>query len=195
MPALMKTEYIGTIVWLGVLPSRASALRSRPVTSIAAHFSGLQGDDHGGDTRASCSRVTTQYPKGTRIRNTRQVCIVSAEEMAAVAADIGVDRFNPEWCGANVVIEGIPDFTHIPPSSRLQMPDGSVLTVDMENRPCHLPAPVIEEDAPTHGRGFKSAAKNRRGVTAWVEREGVLNLGDSVTLHIPDQRNWAELAR
>ncbi|MEP3346969.1 MAG: MOSC domain-containing protein [Litoreibacter sp.] len=192
MPALMKTEYTGTIVWLGVVVDRDTALRSAPVQRVAANLSGLDGEDHGGLTRPSCSRVVSQYPKDTSIRNTRQVCIVSAEEMAAVAKGIGVDAFNPEWCGANIVIDGIPDFTHIPPSSRLQMSDGTTLTVDMENRPCHLPAPVIEEDAPTHGRAFKAAAKDRRGVTAWVEREGVIRVGDTVTLHIPAQRAWSE---
>ena len=30
----------------------------------------------------------------------------------------------------------------------------------------------------------------RRGVVAWVERPGVLELGQSLTLHIPDQRAW-----
>ena len=79
----------------------------------------------------------------------------------------------------------------MPPSSRLQFTSGATLTVDMENRPCHLPAPVIDEDAPGHGKAFKAAAKGRRGVTAWVEREGALHLGDEVVLHIPDQRVWA----
>jgi len=190
MPALIRTEFTGTIVWLGLVESRADALRSVSVVEAAAGFAGIEGDDHGGLTRPSCSRVITQYPKGTVIRNTRQICIVSAEEMAAVASEIGVGAFNPEWCGANIVIEGIPDFTHVPPSARLQTQDGTTLTVDMENRPCNLPAPVIDEDAPGHGRAFKLAAKDRRGVTAWVEKEGMLRVGDVVTLHIPDQRAW-----
>lgn len=191
MPALIKTEFTGKITWLGRVPDRAAALRSEPVERVDASFAGIDGEDHGGLTRPSCSRVKTQYPKGTTIRNTRQICIVSAEEMAEVAAAIGVQAFNPEWCGAGIVIEGIPDFTHIPPSSRLQMGSGATLTVDMENQPCHLPAPVIDEDAPGHGRAFKTAAKGKRGVTAWVEREGVLQLGDTVTLHVPGQRAWA----
>ena len=191
MPALKKTEFTGKITWLGRVPDRAAALRSEPVERLRAAFSGPEGEDHGGLTRPSCSRVTSQYPKGTQIRNTRQFCVVSAEEMAEVAATLGLDSFNPEWCGAGIVIEGIPDFTHIPPSSRLQFEDGTTLTVDMENRPCHLPAPVIDQDAEGHGRGFKAAAKDKRGVTAWVEREGDLRVGDSVTLHIPDQRAWA----
>ncbi|MEL6648651.1 MAG: MOSC domain-containing protein [Pseudomonadota bacterium] len=169
---------------------RDASLRSSPESSIAFDFAGPVGEAHGGLTRPSCSRVLTQYPRGTEIKNTRQICIVSEEEMAAVAAQIGVDEFNPAWAGANVVIRGIPDFTHIPPSSRLQGAEGCTFTVDMENLPCMLPAPVIEEDAPGHGQAFKRAAKNRRGITAWVERPGSLRLGEAIALHIPAQRAW-----
>ncbi|GFE65391.1 MOSC domain-containing protein [Litoreibacter roseus] len=190
MPALLKTEYTAEIIWLGVLPDRDETLATKSQDVLKLSFAGVVGDDHGGETRPSCARVVSQYPRGTKIRNTRQVCIVSAEEMAEVAAEIGVEQFDPRWCGANVVLKGLPDLTHIPPSSRLQSPDGTTLTVDMENRPCHLPAPVIEAEAPGHGRAFKAAAKGRRGVTAWVEREGTLNLGETVTLHIPDQPAW-----
>ena len=49
----------------------------------------------------------------------------------------------------------------------------------------------IEKVAPGYGRDFKEAANGLRGVTAWVEREGTLRLGDAITLHIPDQRPWA----
>ena len=40
---------------------------------------------------------------------------------------------------------------------------------------------------------FAAAAKDRRGVVAWVEREGSFALGDTLSLHIPDQRVWAHL--
>lgn len=60
----------------------------------------------------------------------------------------------------------------------------------MENRPCHLPARVIDEDLPGVGRGFKVAASGLRGVTMWVEAEGRLRLGDTLRLHIPDQPAW-----
>ncbi len=191
MPALKKTSFTGKIIWLGHVPDRKAALRSQPLTKIEARFDGPVGEDHGGLTRASCARVTSQYPLGTPIKNTRQFSIVSQEELAQIAQAIGVDDFDPEWCGASMVLEGIADFSHIPPSSRLQSQDGTTLTVDMENRPCTLPGPVIEKDAPGAGRKFKAAAKGRRGVTAWVEREGTLRVGDVLTLHIPDQPHWA----
>lgn len=190
MPALKKTDYVGKVTWLGRVADRLAALRSAPVERVTAHFSGIEGEAHGGLTRASCARVTQQYPKGTEIRNTRQICIVSEEEMAEVAQRMGLDTFDPAWCGASMVISGIPDFSHVPPSSRLQINRGTTLTVDMENRPCVLPAPEIEKDAPGYGKSFKTAAHERRGVTAWVEREGDILLGDIVTLHVPDQRPW-----
>jgi len=92
MPALKKTDYVGRITYLGLVRDRAAALRSTPIERLEARFAGLDGEDHGGLTRPSCSRVTSQYPKGTDIRNTRQVCIVSAEEMAQVYLRRDPDR-------------------------------------------------------------------------------------------------------
>ena len=43
---------------------------------------------------------------------------------------------------------------------------------------------------PGHGASIKGASKDRHGVTAWVEREGTLVLGEKMRLHIPDQRPW-----
>ncbi len=190
MPALKKTDVVGKIVWLGLVGDRAAKLPSDPVAEISALFSGPEGEAHGGLTRLSCSRVLTQYSRDTIIRNTRQFAILCAQELAAIAADMGVAALDPALLGATMVIEGIPDFTHLPPSSRLQAESGATLVVDMENRPCVLPARPIEADHPGKGAKFKPAAVGRRGVTAWVEREGLLRLGDGITLHIPDQRAW-----
>lgn len=190
MPALNPTTVQGRVTWLGHVPDRAAGLASVAVEDLSFSFAGPAGEDHAGLTRASCARVTSQYPKGTEIRNVRQLSILSAEDLAEIAAAMELDRFDPTWVGATVIVEGIPDFSHIPPSSRLQGPSGVTFTVDMQNRPCHLPAPVINQDAPGKGAAFKTAAKGKRGVTAWVEREGTLALGDTLTLHIPDQRPW-----
>lgn len=193
MPALRPTAFTGTIEWLGHVPSREASLRSLPLTTLHAAFDGPEGEDHGGLTRPSCSRVSQQYKRGTTIRNTRQFAIVGAEDLEAIAARMGLPEVDPGWLGSSMVIRGIPDFTHIPPSSRLQAEDGPTLVVDMENHPCHLPAAVIDEDAPGHGRAFRTAARNRRGITAWVEAEGRLHVGQPIRLHIPDQPVWAHL--
>jgi hypothetical protein len=190
MPALTPTQTTGEIVWLGHVPDRDASLRSVPAHEVQLTFAGIPGEVHGGLTRPACVRVRSQYPKDTEIRNVRQLSVMSAEELSEIAADCGLEQLNPEHIGASLVIAGIPDFTHLPPSSRLQFPDGSSIVVDMENRPCHLPAKVINADHPGAGDAFKAAAKGKRGVTAWVEREGHIHIGDTVQLHVPDQRAW-----
>lgn len=193
MPALIPTDYTARVVWLGYqpVPVEKLVITAMPLAEMPLTFAGFAGEVHAGDTRPSCSRVTKQHPKGTEIRNVRQLSVVSAEEMAKVAADMGLQAMDYAWVGASLVLEGIPDLTHLPPSSRLQGPDGVTLVVDMENLPCQEPAVTIEKALPGQGKGFKSAAKDKRGITAWVEREGTLRLGDKVRLHIPAQRPWA----
>jgi MOSC domain-containing protein YiiM len=194
MPALKPTTFSARITWLGVVTSEdRKALLAEPREALELTFAGIAGSVHGGRTRASCSRVTSQHPKGTPIANERQLSIISVEDMAEIAAKMGLDSLDPARLGASIVIEGIPDLSHLPPSSRLQAPSGATLVIDMQNRPCTLPAPVIEEDAPGHGKAFKRAAEGRRGVTAWVQREGRIALGDTLRLHVPDQRAWAHL--
>ena len=127
MSALKPTSIIGTITWLGRVTDRDAKLESDALTEIMALFSGPEGEAHGGLTRPSCSRVLGQYPRNTEIRNTRQFAIVSAEELAAMAAEMGLAELDPTLVGASMVIAGIPDFTHLPPSSRLQGAGGLAL--------------------------------------------------------------------
>ena len=191
MPALVPTSFTCKITYLGRVPHRnRPELETDPMQEMPLTFAGMAGEVHAGLTRPSCSRVVSQYPRDTEIRNVRQLSIVSEEELEAIAAAIGLEALDPGWLGASVAVRGLPDFTHIPPSSRLQSQDGVTLAVDMHNQPCHFPAKTIEAARPGHGKAFKTAAEGRRGVTAWVEREGTLRLGDTLTLHVPDQRAW-----
>ncbi len=193
MPALLPSPFYGTITWLGRVADRDAALQSAALTEVMARFSGPEGEAHGGLTRPSCSRVTGQYKKNTEIRNVRQFSVLGAEDLAEIAAAMGLEALDPALVGASMVIAGIPDFSHIPPSSRLQAEGGATLVVDMENRPCTLPARPIENAHPGFGKKFKPAAAGRRGVTAWVEAEGILRVGARVRLHVPDQPVWAHL--
>jgi MOSC domain-containing protein YiiM len=194
MPALKPTAFSARISWLGVVTSEdRKALLAEPRQALDLTFEGIAGSVHGGRTRASCSRVTSQHPKGTPIANERQLSIISVEEMAEIAAKMGLDSLDPARLGASIVIEGIPDLSHLPPSSRLQAPSGATLVVDMQNRPCILPARSLDTVHPGQGKLFKPAAEGRRGVTAWVQREGRIALGEELRLHVPDQRAWAHL--
>ncbi len=190
MPALRKTVFTGQLVWLGVVSDSTQTLRARPIQAAQLTFEGIAGECHGGLTRASCSRMTQQYPKGTAIRNVRQLSVVAQEELEQIAADMGMPQIQPAWLGASMVIRGIPDFSLVPPSSRLVFDSGAAITFDMQNRPCIFPGREIEKDAPGFGPKFKPAAEGRRGVTAWVEREGEIALGAQFSLHIPDQPRW-----
>ena len=191
MPALKPTGLTATVTWLGIVTSEdRKALLAEPRDALDLTFSGVAGSMHAGATRPSCSRVTAQYKRGTEIRNERQLSLVSEEELAQIAAALGLDHVDPARLGATMVLRGLPDFSHLPPSSRLQAPSGATVTVDMQNRPCQFPARSIETVEPGKGKGFKRAAAGRRGVTASVAREGRVAVGDVLTLHIPDQRPW-----
>ena len=191
MPALKPTRYTAEIVWLGaVMDDDRTALMAPARDALDLTFDGVAGAFHAGLTRPSCSRVKSQYAKGTEIKNERQLSIVSQEEIDQIAATMGVDALDPARLGASMVIKGIPDFSHVPPSSRLQAESGATVTIDMENRPCQFPALSLTADHGDAAKGFKPAAKDRRGVTAWVAAEGRVALGDILTLHIPDQPAW-----
>lgn len=191
MPALKKTDLTATVTWLGtVTDPQREALLGEALDRLELDWGGIPGSLHGGRTRPSCSRVTAQHRKGTEIANVRQLSILSAEELAQIAAALGLDAVDPARLGASMVVEGLEDFSHLPPSSRLQAPSGATLVIDMQNRPCQFPAKSLEAAHPGRGKGFRRAAEGRRGVTAWVERPGAVALGDMLSLHIPDQRAW-----
>jgi len=190
MPALAPTDYYATITWLGSVPENPKNIRSEKQESLDLTFEGIPNGQHTGRNRPSCVRVSSQHPEGTEISNVRQVSIISREELAEIAADCDLESLDPIYLGASIVVEGIEDFSHIPPSSRLQAENGTTLIVDMQNRPCNFVSREIEKDLPGHGKPFRPAAKGRRGVTAWVERPGTLRVGDRIRLHIPDQRPW-----
>jgi MOSC domain-containing protein YiiM len=166
-------------------------LSSSRIPSIRVSYEGLEGESHSGLVRSSCVRVRHQYTQGTEIRNTRQISIISTEELAVIADTMGIDELKPEWLGANLLVSGIPDFSQIPPSTRMIFDGGASLVVDLENSPCKYPGEIIERHHPGFGKLFSKTAVGRRGVTAWVEREGHINSGDSIRLYIPPQRIYS----
>lgn len=193
MPVVKPTKYIGTITWLGAVRSTKPPLWAEPVAEMFAGLGGIAGEVHEGLTAPSCVRMTVQYPKGTEVANTRQFSVLSMEEIAEIAAGMGIAELSPSLIGASMVVSGIPDFSHVPPGSRLQAASGATLVVNLNNRPCTYSGKSVDRAHPGFGPKFKPAAKDKRGIVAWVEREGVLRVGDAIRLHIPDQRPWAHL--
>ncbi len=193
MPVLTPSDIEGETVGLFVNPDREDGMASRAVEAVRVTFAGFEGEAHGGLTRPSCTRVKLQYPRNTEIRNVRQICILSEEEIAGIAADMKLDTIDPRWLGANVVMRGIPDLTQLPPASRLIFANGVSLVIDMENAPCRIAAQSIEDHRPGQGMSFPAHAAGRRGVTAWVEREGEITTGERARLHVPPQRLYPHL--
>jgi len=195
MPLLTKLDFTGRVEALLKNGDRQTGLEKSRVDGFTLRFEGIEGDCHSGLTRKADVRTIRQYARDTPIRNVRQLTLLSVEELAEIAAVMEIPHVKPEWIGANVVTSGIPDLTLLPPSSRLQFPSGATIVVDMENEPCRYPAEIIERHNPQQKVGFVKAAKHKRGITAWVEREGHIGLADAITIWIPPQRLYGTEAR
>jgi hypothetical protein len=161
---------------------------TRELAEVRVTFEGIEGDRHAGLTRPADVR-TPWFPKGTPIRNTRQLSLVSSEELAEVAGTLGIPKVLASWLGANLEVSGVPRLTLLPPGTRLFFPEDAVLAVEGENAPCIGPGRVIEAhhpDGPKVASRFVKAARQKRGLVAWVERPGLLRAGDEVRVMLPN---------
>lgn len=165
------------------------------VTAIGANlnltFEGIDADFHAGQTRKAGGREPW-YPRGTEMRNERQVSLVAFDELAAAAAEMGLSEIKPEWIGANIVIGGIANLSMLPPRTLLFFEGGVTLKIDGQNAPCRLAGRSIATlsnatDIESVALSFKDAAKRRRGLVAWVEKPGIIMAGAKVTARLPEQ--------
>ena len=190
---LSKTPFVGHTSKLLLSANRDKSLEKAEVAHLELLFSGIEGDFHGGLTRKSDVRTIKQYPRDTDIRNVRQLTLVSEEELVEIAGLMGIPEMKAEWLGANIVTSGIPDLTMLSPSTRMQFPSGATIVVDMENFPCRQVADVVAQHHPEPKAGLVASAIHKRGLTAWVEREGVISSGDDIILWVPQQRLYAHM--
>jgi hypothetical protein len=188
MALMTILPFNGRVETLLSRPSRDKGFEKAETNRMSLLFSGPAGDCHTGDTRKSDSRTLQLYKRDTDIRNVRQITILAQEELDDIALQLSIPAIDPAWFGANMVVTGIPDFTLLPPSTRLQFPSGATLVVDMENAPCSQIAKVVERHHPGTQMNVVPAATHKRGVTAWVEREGEVVAGDAIKIVIPPNR-------
>ncbi|HEY8594023.1 MAG TPA: MOSC domain-containing protein [Devosiaceae bacterium] len=173
----------------GVFVADGDGFRTRATQSLQLGFEGIAGDNHSGVTRRSGGREPW-YPRGTEMRNERQVTILAPDELREVAAALDLAGIRPEWIGGNLLISGIPHLSLLPPRTQLFFEGGATLRVDGANGPCKVAGRSIASEFP--GRedvelGFVPAAKYRRGLVAWVEKPGVVHPGEKVTARIWEQ--------
>ena len=185
MATLYRLNGIVSGLYLGL---QAGTHITTPQSQVKVSFAGFDGDQHAGLTRKSDSR-TPFYKRGTLIRNERQVTIVSSAELELTARELGIPAIRPEWIGANILLDGIPNLTLLPARTRLFFAGGAVLLVTGENQPCTIAGKAIEKQVGQAGlaQRFPKAALHRRGLTATVERPGLIRAGDSVTVEVYEQ--------
>ena len=163
-----------------------------PVGELKITFEGFPDERHRGNSRLSGGREKKQYPPGTRIRNNRQWSALSEEELIVIAGNMGVREIKPGWLGANIIFEGIPHFSKLPPLSHIIInPDSSdfvSLVVFEENGPCKYPNEVIARYTGKYlwNCSFMVAAKGLRGLVGWVDRPGVIRVGDRVKVLVAE---------
>lgn len=160
---------------------------SRPVGDLILDFAGIVGDFHAGLTRKSTSREPW-YPRGTEVRNDRQITIVSDVELAEVAALMGLAEIAPGWIGANLVLSGLHNLTLTPVGTRVFFTGGVTLQLEGENAPCRIAGKSIGDHvAGREGLDllFPKLAQHKRGVVASVEKPGVIRAGEGFSLRPP----------
>lgn len=156
-------------------------------------FDGIDGDYHAGVTRKSGGREPW-YPRGTLMRNERQVSIVARDELELIAREMGLAELRPEWIGANLVLDDIPSLSMLPPRTLLFFAGGVTLKVDGQNAPCKIAGSAIarnlsnaDVDATAIALDFVRVAKRLRGLVAWVEKPGIISNGETLTAKTPEQ--------
>jgi hypothetical protein len=164
---------------------------TRAVDELRLGFDGIAGDFHAGLTRRSGGREPW-YPRGTEMRNERQLSVVAADELAIVAGRMGVAEIKPEWIGANLLIEGLPHLSMLPSGTLLFFKGGVTIKVDAQNGPCRIAGRSVAENAgmADHEAGallFPKAAKRLRGLVAWVEKPGRITAGEEISVRVPEQ--------
>ena len=167
---------------------------TQAVETLSVDLMGIPGTRHYGFTRKAGPREPW-YPRGMEMRSGRQITVVSHEELSAIAAVMQVDRVEPEWIGANVVISGIANLTLLPPGTRIVFAE-AVLVVEAQNAPCRIAGKAIANHlTPGAAPGgldlaFASKARGLRGLVVSVERAGSLRIGEPITVKVPPQTLW-----
>lgn len=170
------------IAGLGIADSKGDFV-TRAVEVVPLTWAGIEGDRHAGLTMKAGVRQR-HLPKNTEIRNARQLSLLSAEELLQIATNLQLPRVEFTWLGANLLLEGAPGLTRLPPSTRMVFPSGAAIVIDGDNEPCRKAGKAIVEALGTDqsiATRFVKAAWDLRGLVAWVERPGVIRVGDEVT--------------
>ncbi len=156
------------------------------------------------DTHSSLSRklnghdgeylATSKLKKGTPVFNWRRWTGLSSEEILSIEQAIGYKI--PVGCLLeNIRISGIPNFSKLPPTTRLVFPAKVrervvrqvILAIWEENGPCHTVGKRLAKIYHNNDLevNFVREAKDRRGVMGIVLSNGIIHTGDEVLVYPP----------
>jgi MOSC domain-containing protein YiiM len=141
----------GCVVWIGLRPARRAPLSALPAAALEAGL-GLAGDHYG------------------RAGGARQVTLIAAESLAAIASHIGAPALDPGVLRRNLVTRGI---NLLALKDRRFRIGGALLETSGECHPCSR----MEEAL---GVGGYNAVRGHGGITARVISGGAIALGDAV---------------
>lgn len=179
----------------GLYAALKGGFETEAVDELALGFDGIADDFHAGPTRRSGSREPW-YPRGTEMRNERQLSIVAPDEMAVVAERMGLAALQPEWIGANLLIDGLPSLSMLPAGTLLFFKGGVTVKVDGQNHPCRYAGESIARNAGMADQTagallFPKSAKRLRGLVGWVEKPGRVAVGEEISVRVPEQWIYA----
>ena len=173
----------------GLFRAMGSDFPTSAVEELPLTFDGIPDDFHAGPTRKSGGREPW-YPRGTVIRNERQVSILAPDELRTVAKRLDLPEVKPEWMGANMIVDGVSDLTMLPPRTLLFFEGGVTIKIDGDNGPCR----VTGREIASHFEGrqdvelnFAKVAQHLRGLVGWVEKPGTIRVGEAFEARIPPQ--------
>jgi len=167
-------------------------LSKQPQASLMAEIGGFAGDKHQGPERVTWEGEW--QPAGTTRRNERQWSGVSVEELAYISQRLDLTTpLSPTTLGANLCVEGIPDFSLLPKGTKLLFPSGAELLVEEYNPPCSDMGSQIASEYSTRSgesltdQSWLRPASGRRGVVGVVEVPGKIHTGDEVEVRVYEE--------
>lgn len=143
----------GRLAWIGLRPARRAPMAAAEAARLEAG-QGLVGDRWAG-----------------AVTGARQVTLIAAEHLAAIAACLHLEAIPPERLRRNLVVAGLNLLAL--KGRRFRIGD-AVLEHSGECHPCSR----MEEE---FGPGGYNAVRGHGGITARVVGGGAIRLGDAVT--------------
>lgn len=147
----------GKVVWIGVRPSRGASQQVRPQV-VAEAGRGLDGDRY----------------RSAR-NGARQVTLIQAEHLAAIAGYLQRDAVDPGLLRRNIVVQGIN--LHALKGRRFRV-GRALLEYSGECHPCSRMEELL-------GTGGYNAVRGHGGITARILEGGLIEVGDEISVANP----------